>query len=120
MAGRAVYYEDMSRAIAGASHSDRSHSAADLIFFGTATFLFWTALYLYVPILPAHAEAMGASLVMVGGVIASYAIAQLLLRMPVGAWADYVRRRKPFVVGGLLFASAGAGIMAVAPDPWSF
>jgi predicted MFS family arabinose efflux permease len=98
---------------------DPSHSPADLILFGTATFLFWTALYLYVPILPAHAESMGSSLVMVGAVISSYAIAQLLLRMPVGAWADHVGRRKPFVVGGLLFASAGAGIMAVAPDPWS-
>jgi predicted MFS family arabinose efflux permease len=119
MAGRAVYYEDMSRAIEGDYPSDRSHSAADLILFGTATFLFWTALYLYVPILPAHTEEMGASLVMVGAVIASYAIAQLLLRMPVGAWADHVGRRKPFVVGGLLVASAGAGIMAVAPDPWS-
>jgi MFS family permease len=62
---------------------------------------------------------MGANLVMVGGVIASYAIAQLLLRLPVGAWADHVGRRKPFVLGGLLFASAGAGIMAVAPDSWS-
>jgi len=99
--------------------ADPSHSPADLILFGTATFLFWTALYLYVPILPAHAESMGSSLVMVGAVISSYAIAQLLLRMPVGAWADHVGRRKPFVVGGLLFASAGAGIMAVAPDPWS-
>ena len=115
-----MYHRRMSPGTAEDSPpADPSHSASDLILFGTATFLFWAALYLYVPILPAHAEAMGANLVMVGGVIASYAIAQLLLRMPMGAWADHVGRRKPFVVGGLLFASAGAGIMAVAPDPWS-
>ena len=110
----------MSRAIEGDPLSaDSAHNATDLILFGSSTFLFWTALYLYVPILPAHAEAMGASLVMVGAVISSYAIAQLLLRMPVGAWADHVGRRKPFVVGGLLFASGGAAAMAVAPEPWS-
>jgi len=115
-----VYHRRMSPGTAEDSPpADPSHSASDLILFATATFLFWAALYLYVPILPAHAEAMGANLVMVGGVIASYAIAQLLLRMPVGAWADHVGRRKPFVLGGLLFASAGAGIMAVAPDSWS-
>ena len=115
-----MYHRRMSPGTAEDSPpADPSHSASDLILFGTATFLFWAALYLYVPILPAHAEAMGANLVMVGGVIASYAIAQLLLRLPVGAWADHVGRRKPFVLGGLLFASAGAGIMAVAPDSWS-
>jgi MFS family permease len=90
-----------------------------MVLFGSATFLFWAALYLYVPILPAHAEARGAGLGMVGAVIASYAIAQFLLRIPVGVWADHLGRRKPFVVGGLLIASAGAGAMAVAPDPWS-
>ena len=110
----------MSRAIEREPLSaEPANNLADLILFGAATFLFWTALYLYVPILPAHAESMGASLVMVGAVISSYAIAQLLLRMPVGAWADHVGRRKPFVVGGLLVASAGAAAMAIAPDPWS-
>ena len=110
----------MSRAIEGNPLSaDSSHNATDLILLGSSIFLFWTALYLYVPILPAHVEAMGASLIMVGAVIASYSIAQLLLPMPVGAWADHIGRRKPFVVGGLLFASAGAGAMAVAADPWS-
>lgn len=110
----------MSRAIEGDPLSrDSANNLADLILFGSATFLFWAALYLYVPILPAHAESMGASLVMVGAVISSYAIAQLLLRMPVGAWADHFGRRKPFVVGGLLFASAGAAAMALAPEPWS-
>ena len=117
---RAVYHEDMSRSIEGDLLSaDSSCVTTDLILLGSSTFLFWTSLYLYVPILPAHVEAMGASLIMVGAVIASYAIAQLLLPMPVGVWTDHVGRRKSFVVGGLLFASAGAGAMAVAPDPWT-
>ncbi len=89
-----------------------------LLLFGAATFLFWASLYLYVPILPLYAESQGASLSMVGAIIASYAIAQLLLRAPIGIWADFLRRRKPFVVAGLLFASMGALVLAAAPSPW--
>ena len=60
----------------------------------TSTFLFWTALYLYVPILPVYARSLGASLSMVGSVIASYAIAQVFLRMPIGVGADALGNRK--------------------------
>ena len=55
---------------------------------------------------------------MVGAVIASYAIAQLLLRAPLGIWADVLGRRKPFVVAGLLISTAGALALAAAPSPW--
>ena len=101
----------------GAGEESRSRWSALLLFSG-ATFLFWASLYLYVPILPAYAESQGASLSMVGAVIASYAIAQLLLRAPVGIWADFLGRRKPFVAAGLAFASLGAIVMGLAPDPW--
>ena len=89
-----------------------------LVLFGAATFLFWAALYIYVPVLPSFAESRGASLQMVGVIIASYAIAQLLIRAPIGTWADFLGRRKPFVIAGLLCASLGAVAMAVAPSPW--
>jgi predicted MFS family arabinose efflux permease len=91
----------------------------DLVLFCVATFLFWTTLYLYVPVLPAHAEELDAGLVMVGAIIASYGIAQFLLRIPVGVAADFLGRRKPFVTAGLLSASLGAVVMAVADTPWA-
>ncbi|MCH8205956.1 MAG: MFS transporter [Chloroflexi bacterium] len=87
-------------------------------FLSATTFLFWASLYLYVPILPQRAESGGAGLSMVGAVIASYAIAQLLLRVPIGVWADSHGRHKPFVVGGLLFASLGAVSMAATSGRW--
>lgn len=89
-----------------------------VILFGASTFLFWVALYLYVPILPEYAESMGAGYTMVGAVIASYSIAQLLLRIPTGIWADLLGKRKPFVISGLLFATLGALAMAQAGNPW--
>ncbi len=105
-----------SRGSTGASQARGRWTA--LLLFGTATFLFWAALYVYVPFLPVYAESMGASLSVVGAIVASYAIAQVLLRAPMGIWADFLGRRKPFVAAGLLTASMGALALAAAPSPW--
>ncbi len=89
-----------------------------IIIFGAVTFLFWVALYLYVPILPVYAQSLGASLSMVGIVIASYAIPQLLLRIPIGVLFDTLNRRKSLIAGGIAITSAGALGLGLAPNPW--
>lgn len=81
--------------------------------------MFWLSLYLYVPILPLQAERVGSSLSMVGLIIASYAIAQIALRIPIGVSADIVGRRKPFAVAALALSTIGAIGLALAPDPWT-
>ncbi len=83
-----------------------------------AILLFWMSLYVYVPILPVYAEDVkGASLEVVGLVVASYGFTQLLLRIPFGLWSDHVGRRKIFVAGGLLL-SIGSGLgLAAAANP---
>ncbi len=73
-----------------------------------ATFLYWAALYLYVPILPVYALPLVGSLAMVGVVIASYAVPQLLLRIPIGLRFDAVTRRKPLVMLSLATCVGGA------------
>ncbi len=83
-----------------------------------ATYFFWISLYLYVPVLPLHAQELGANLEMVGIVIASYAIGQLLLRIPIGVGSDIVGR-KPFAFGALVLSALGAVWLALSPDPWS-
>ena len=90
-----------------------------VVLVGAGTFAFWLSLYLYVPVLPLHAEELGASLSMVGLVVASYAIAQLLLRIPIGVAADVLGRRKPFAAGALACCAAGAVGLALSPDPWT-
>lgn len=90
-----------------------------ILLFCAATFFYWTALYLYVPILPVYAQSLGASLSMVGIIIASYALPQFLLRIPIGVWSDALGRRKPFVAGGIVMASVGALGLGLAPNPWS-
>lgn len=83
-----------------------------------ATFLFWSSLYLYVPILPLHAEDLGAGLGLIGAVIAAYAIGQVLLRIPLGIAGD-IYGRKPFAVMSLVLAALGAAWLGLAGDPWS-
>jgi MFS family permease len=90
-----------------------------LVLVCVGTFLFWLSLYLYVPILPLHAQAKSASLTMVGAVVASYAIAQVLLRIPIGVGADLIGKRKPFAAGGALICALGGLGLALAPDPWT-
>lgn len=80
---------------------------------------FWISLYLYVPVLPLHAADLGASLSMVGTIVASYAIAQLLLRIPIGVFADLIGRRRPLALASIALSGVAALWLAIAPDPWS-
>ena len=83
-----------------------------------ATYFFWISLYLYVPVLPLHARDLGANLEMVGIIIASYAIGQLLLRIPIGVGSDIIGK-KPFAIGALVLSALGAVWLGLSPDPWS-
>ena len=82
--------------------------------FCVATFFYWASLYLYVPILPVYAESMVGKLSMVGIVIASYALPQLLLRIPIGLYFDSTPRRKPLVTLSLVMCAGGAIGLALA------
>ena len=96
--------------------SGKRSSRRGPLFVGTATFLFWSSLYLYVPILPLHAEQLGASLQAVGAVIAAYAIGQITLRIPVGIAGD-VYGRKPFAVLSIVLSAVGAAWLGLAGGP---
>ena len=86
--------------------------------FAIATLFYWAALYVYVPILPVYSQSMGASLVVVGLVVAAYGFSQLILRIPIGLASDRLGRRKPFCVAGLFVASAGCVVLIFAPTPY--
>jgi MFS family permease len=75
------------------------------------------SLYVYVPILPVYAaDEKGASLKIVGLIVASYGLSQLLLRVPYGFWSDRLRKRKPFIALGLILSIASGLGLALAPN----
>ncbi len=77
-------------------------------------FLYWAALYLYVPTLPVYAQTKTNSLELVGTMLAMYGFWQAILRLPLGIVSDWVGRRKPFILAGFALAGLGAWWMGSA------
>lgn len=77
-------------------------------------FLYWTALYLYVPTLPTYVQSKSEDLALVGVVLSQYGLWQAFIRLPLGIAADSLGRRKPFVVAGIVLAGLGAWLMGAA------
>ncbi|MGO8693475.1 MAG: MFS transporter [Rectinemataceae bacterium] len=80
--------------------------------FVAAVVLYFVALYLYMPILPAFAAERTSSLAAVGIILSMYGLWTALLRMPMGIMTDATGRKKLFLVGGTLMAGVGAAVMA--------
>ncbi|HEX2988005.1 MAG TPA: MFS transporter [Chloroflexota bacterium] len=96
------------------SGSARSRS---ILFFSVVTTLYWSSMYIYVPTLSVHAENLGASVALVGMIVASYGFPQILVRIPMGIWSDRIGVRKPFILAGIAISTlAGLGL-ALTSDP---
>ena len=85
-----------------------------IIRYVVAVSMFWTALYLYVPTLPTYVESKSETLALVGVVLAQYGLWQAIARLPVGTAADWIGRRKPFIVVGFVLAGLGALVMGLS------
>ena len=85
-----------------------------IVILAAAVFLWWGALYLYVPTLPVYVESKSDSLAMVGVVLSMYGLWQALIRLPVGIVSDWLGRRKPFIIGGFVLTGLGAWYMGAA------
>ena len=81
---------------------------------GTAVFMYWAALYFYVPTLPTYIESKSENLAMVGVVLSMYGLWQAIIRLPLGIVSDWIGRRKPFIIVGFALAGLGAWLMGVA------
>ncbi len=79
-----------------------------------AVFLYWMALYLYVPTLPVYAQSKADELALVGVVLSMYGLWQAVIRLPLGIAADWLGWRKPFIIAGFALAGLGAWIMGMA------
>jgi MFS family permease len=75
---------------------------------------YWISLYLYMPTLPTYVQSRSDSLAMVGLILAQFGLWQAIIRLPVGIATDWLGRRKPFIVAGVLLAGLGAWVMGSA------
>ncbi|MCL1830951.1 MAG: MFS transporter [Oscillospiraceae bacterium] len=83
------------------------------------TCLYWCSIYVYVPILGTYCEMMDISYTMIGTILSSYGLVQLIMRIPIGVVSDRMGKKKPFmifgmccsVISGLIFFLADSAIM---------
>ncbi len=85
-----------------------------IILITAAVALYWGSLYFYVPTLPVYAEDKIGDLAQVGVVLSMYGLWQAIIRLPLGIVADWLGRRKPFILGGYVLAALGAWFMVNA------
>lgn len=76
--------------------------------FGIITTIFWFSLYTYVPILSPYGESLGATASMIGIIIGSYGITQMIVRIPLGIISDKLKKRKIFITLGIMIAVISA------------
>lgn len=79
-------------------------------------FLYFMALYLYIPTLPTYVQGKSENLALVGVVLAQYGLWQAIIRLPLGIAADWLGKRKPFIVLGVALAGIGAWMMGAADN----
>ncbi len=73
--------------------------------YGAAVVLYWMSLYLYMPTLPTYVESKSTNLAMVGVVLSQYCLWQSIA-------ADWLGRRKPFIVVGFVLVGLVMGALA--------
>ncbi len=77
-------------------------------------FLYWVALYLFVPTLPVYVKSKVNDLAMVGVVLSMYGLWQIFARMPSGIVSDWIGWRRPDILLGMALVGLGAWILAHA------
>lgn len=83
-----------------------------ILAFSAATFLYWAALFIYLPTLPAYVKDKAPSLSAVGIVLSMFGLWEAVLRTPLGVIVDATGHKKPYLIGFFLAGGAGALVMA--------
>ena len=90
------------------------------ILFLVIVVLFWFAQYVYIPFQNPYLTMRNVSANMIGTIVGAYGIAQCLLRLPVGVFADSVQKHKCFILFGALFAGFASCIRLFMPSGLGF
>jgi MFS family permease len=69
-----------------------------------------------VPTLPTYIQTKTDNLAMVGTILSMYGLWQGIIRLPLGIAADWLGRRKPFIVGCIFLLGVGTYVMGTAQN----
>ena len=88
-----------------------------ILVFSAATFLYWAALFIYLPTLPAYVKERAPSLAAVGVVLSMFGLWEAILRVPLGILVDATGRRW---IGGVLADAMGIRSMFLVVAAFCF
>ncbi len=77
----------------------------------------WFSLYIYVPVLPIYSKDLGSSLQFIGIIVGSYALGQILFRIPIGYLSDRLKSRKLFSVLSGIVSFLGSLYLFISNNP---
>ena len=73
---------------------------------------FWFSLYTYPSIFSPYLKELKISTGLIGIILSSYGLAQVIFRIPIGIFSDKLKDRKSFVISGIVFSGISAlGLM---------
>lgn len=87
--------------------------------FSIVTVFFWFSMYAYLPQLTNYAKDMGASYKLIGVITGAYGFSQTVLRIPFGIISDALKKRKIFIIGGIISSLISAALTYFIPNPYS-
>ncbi len=87
--------------------------------FTFTTAMLWFSLYAYIAELSTYATTLNASYRMIGFITGSYGLTQLILRIPLGIFSDYIGKRKLFIIIGMAISVISSLLTFIAPSQWS-
>lgn len=97
--------------------SPKTEGKRHIILFCLMTGAFWFSQYAYIPQLTKYASQIGASMQTIGLISGAYGLSQVLLRVPLGLYSDYLGKRKIFVLTGVSMTVVSPLLVLLAPSP---
>ncbi len=78
--------------------------------------MFWFAQYVYIPFLTPHLLALNVSAFAVGFIVGAYGLTQMILRIPLGVFADYLQNHMLIIRIGIFFAAISSIGLMIFPS----
>lgn len=82
-----------------------------------ATLLFWFSLYTYPSIFSPYLKELKINTGVIGIILASYGLSQVIFRIPIGLFSDRLKDRKSFIIAGIIFSAVSALGLLVFKHP---
>lgn len=83
------------------------------------TALFWFSLYAYTPIISPYSQHLNASIFLTGLIAGSYGFTQMILRIPLGIFSDITKKKKIFIILGVIIAVISGLGMFLFPNRYA-